>query len=511
MLVDQLSTAFRCHCAIGNSIDLKEMIDEVLKTFINESYAFYGHFCLRTEEMTFENFHSFGKKINFDFTKYVDYKDELSIIKTEQLTVLKMILDNGIIFLVSKNLDVDCSFFLSMFESLIPKLNLSIKACLNHYNLNKANLLLNEQKKELINANKIKDDFLANMSHELKTPLNSISIISKIMSNNKDNKFDDMTVKNMKIINKCAQDLTEIINDILDISKIEAGELNISKTNISLKKLIEELYDLFTPISQNKNIEFINNFQIINDNIFTDEQRTKQIIKNLVSNAIKFTNVGKVEILSKEFDEYYEISIIDSGIGIAKNNLNYIFDRFKQVDSMGKKHQGTGLGLAISKHLASLLNGYICVTSEMGVGSIFRYVIYKKSNESIVENNNKTEIQTKKTSSLFEKDFLEKQIYLLHSNSIEQFTLTINLKKYGLNVIPILNESKLKEKIDDIKNNNSLIILDSKIKNLQDIINNEKIEKSNLIILEEGKSIENLIENLKNIQILKGESNNGKI
>ena len=500
MLVDQLSTAFRCHCAIGNSIDLKEMIDEVLKTFINESYAFYGHFCLRTEEMTFENFHSFGKKINFDFTKYVDYKDELSIIKTEQLTVLKMILDNGIIFLVSKNLDVDCSFFLSMFESLIPKLNLSIKACLNHYNLNKANLLLNEQKKELINANKIKDDFLANMSHELKTPLNSISIISKIMSNNKDNKFDDMTVKNMKIINKCAQDLTEIINDILDISKIEAGELNISKTNISLKKLIEELYDLFTPISQNKNIEFINNFQIINDNIFTDEQRTKQIIKNLVSNAIKFTNVGKVEILSKEFDEYYEISIIDSGIGIAKNNLNYIFDRFKQVDSMGKKHQGTGLGLAISKHLASLLNGYICVTSEMGVGSIFRYVIYKKSNESIVENNNKTEIQTKETSSLFEKDFLEKQIYLLHSNSIEQFTLTINLKKYGLNVIPILNESKLKEKIDDIKNNNSLIILDSKIKNLQDIINNEKIEKSNLIILEEGKSIENLIENLKNIQ-----------
>jgi two-component system chemotaxis sensor kinase CheA len=377
LLVDQLSTAFRCHCAIGNSIDLKEMIDEVLKTFINESYAFYGHFCLRTEEMTFENFHSFGKKINFDFTKYVDYKDELSIIKTEQLTVLKMILDNGIIFLVSKNLDVDCSFFLSMFESLIPKLNLSIKACLNHYNLNKANLLLNEQKKELINANKIKDDFLANMSHELKTPLNSISIISKIMSNNKDNKFDDMTVKNMKIINKCAQDLTEIINDILDISKIEAGELNISK---------------------------------------------------------------------------------------------------------------------------------ICVTSEMGVGSIFRYVIYKKSNESIVENNNKTEIHTKETSSLFEKDFLEKQIYLLHSNSIEQFTITVNLKRHGLNIIPVLNENKLKEKIGTINNDNSLIILDSINQN---IINDEEIKKLNLIILEEGESIENLIEKLKNTQNFKEDCNHG--
>lgn len=511
MLIDQLSIAYRCHCAIGNSVNLKEMIHEVLKIFISESWAFYGHFLLLSEEMIFQDFDSFGKKFNFDSKKYENYQDELSIINDEDLIVLKIILDNGILFLVSKKVDNDCSFFISMFESLIPKLNISINACLNYNKLEKANDLLKKQKKELVKANKTKDDFLANMSHELKTPLNSISIISKIMSNNKNNKLDDLSLKNIKVINKCAKDLTELINDILDISKIEADALNIYKNNISLKKLIEELYDLFTPISQNKNIEFINNFQIINDNIFTDEQRTKQIIKNLVSNAIKFTNEGKVEILSKEFDEYYEISIIDSGIGIAKNNLNYIFDRFKQVDSMGKKHQGTGLGLAISKHLASLLNGYICVTSEMGVGSIFRYVIYKKSNESIVENNNKTEIQTKKTSSLFEKDFLEKQIYLLHSNSIEQFTLTINLKKYGLNVIPILNESKLKEKIDDIKNNNSLIILDSKIKNLQDIINNEKIEKSNLIILEEGKSIENLIENLKNIQILKGECNNGKI
>ena len=99
---------------------------------------------------------------------------------------------------------------------------------------------------------------------------------------------------------------------------------------------------------------------------------------------------------------------------------------------------------------------------------------------------------------MFDKFFLEKQIYLFHSNSIEQFNLTINLKKYGLKVIPILNEDKLKEKIDDIKNNNNLLILDSKIKNLQNIIDNEKIIKSNLLILEEGTTIENLIENLKN-------------
>ena len=220
LLIEQLSIAYRCHCSIGNSVNLKEMIHEVLKTFVSESYAFYGHFCLLTEDMTFENFDSFGKIIDFDYKKYDDYKDQLSIINDEDLIILKINLDNGILFLASKNVDVDCSFFLLMFESLISKLNLSVNACLNYNKLEKVNHLLKKQKKELIKANKIKDDFLANMSHELKTPLNSISIISKVMANNKDNKLDDLSLKNIKIINKCSEDLTEIINDILDISKI---------------------------------------------------------------------------------------------------------------------------------------------------------------------------------------------------------------------------------------------------------------------------------------------------
>lgn len=372
--------------------------------------------------------------------------------------------------------------------------------------------VLNQRSKKLYEANKTKDYFLANMSHELKTPLNSISIISTIMSQNKNNILDSSSHKNIKIINKSAEDLTRLINDILDISKIEAGKLTINKKNISLKDLIEDLYDLFCPIAQNKNIEFINNFQINNTDIFTDEHRTKQIIKNLVDNAIKFTNKGKVELLSKEFENYFEISIIDSGIGIGKENLNYIFDRFKQVDdSMTKKHQGTGLGLAISKELSTLLNGHISVTSELGVGSIFKYIIYKKRNEVLSENNNEAEIDTpesKESNFLFNKVFLTKQIYLFHSNSMEQLTLTISLKKYGLNVIPILNEKKLKEKINDIKSNNHLIILDSKIENFQNIINDEKLIKLNLMILEESESIENLIEKLKSIQLFNKESNN---
>ena len=507
MLVDQLSTTYRCHCAIGNSVNLKEMIHEVLKTFISESYAVYGHFCLLTEDMIFEDFDSFGKLMDFDYKKYEEYKNELSIIYDENLIILKIILDNGILFLVSKNSSTDCSFFLSMFESLIPKLNLSVNACLNYYKLEKANQLLEKQKQELIQANKTKDDFLANMSHELKTPLNSITIISRIMSNNKDNKLDEISHKNIKIINKCALDLDELINDILDISKIEAGELNIYKKNISLKNLIEELYDLFVPIAQNKNIEFINNFQINNDEIFTDEQRTKQIIKNLVSNALKFTNEGKVEILSKEFDEYFEISVIDSGVGIEKDNLEYIFDRFKQVNNVvSKKQQGTGLGLAISKQLSLMLNGYLSATSEIGKGSIFKFIIYKKESQSTLDYE-KVKIDKTKENLLFSEKFLKKQLFLFHSNSIEQFNLTISLKKYGFNVIPILNEDKLFNKINSIQMDNCLIILDSKLENLQNIISNEKIINSNFIILKESENIKNLIEILKNNELLKENTN----
>ena len=512
MLVDQISIAYRCHCAIGNSVNLKEMIHEVLKTFVSESYAVYGHFSLLTEDLTFENFDSFGKISNFDYKKYDDYKNQLSIINDEDLIILKINLDNGILFLVSKNAGTDCSFFLSMFESLILKLNLSINACINFNKLEKANNLLKEQKKELIKANKTKDDFLANMSHELKTPLNSISIISKIMSNNKENNLDDTSVKNMKVINKCAQDLTELINDILDISKIEAGELNIYKKDISLKNLIEELYDLFIPIAQEKNIQFINNFEIKNCDIFTDEQRTKQILKNFLSNAIKFTNKGKVEILSKEYDEFFEISIIDSGIGIAKENLEYVFDRFKQVDdSMGKKYQGTGLGLAISKQLAQMLNGYIYAASEIGIGSTFKYIIYKRNQEKADLNHGDKEIDVKESKALFNDNFLKKQIFLYHSNSIEQFNLVINLKKHSFNVIPILNEQKLEEKISEIVNDNHLIILDSKLENLQNIINDKMNKDLNFMILEEGEVMENLIEKLKSIQLFNGEFNNGKV
>ncbi len=503
MLIEQLSTAYRCHCAIGNSINLKEMIHEVLKTFVSETYAVYGHFSLIDGENGLKKFHSFGKMNDFNCRDYSNYTDKLSTIKEENLFILKISLDNGSLFLISKELDIDCSFFISMFESLITKLNLSVNACLNYEKLEESNYLLEKQKEELIKANKIKDDFLANMSHELKTPLNSISIISTIMSDNKKNTLDEAAVKNIKIIKKCAKDLSELINDILDISKIEAGELRVYENDISLKGVIDELFDLFCPIAENKNIKLINNFQIENHNITSDENRIKQIIKNLLSNAIKFTNKGSVEILSKEFDEYYEIDIIDSGIGIKEDDLSYIFDRFKQVnDFKSKKGEGTGLGLTISKELANLLNADLFVTSKISEGSIFKFVIFKETfsgttqniKEGIKEKNHEKKVE------LFFERFPLRDIYLFHSNSMEQFKLTIKLKKYGLNIIPILNEEKFQEKLKKIKDSNHLFIVDAKNKDFKNIINKKELDKFNFIILQEDEIIENLLKNLKNIQ-----------
>lgn len=178
---------------------------------------------------------------------------------------------------------------------------------------------------------------------------------------------------------------------------------------------------------------------------------------------------------------------------------------------MGKKYQGTGLGLAISKQLAQMLNGYIYAASEIGIGSTFKYIIYKRNQEKADLNHGDKEIDVKESKALFNDNFLKKQIFLYHSNSIEQFNLVINLKKHSFNVIPILNEQKLEEKISEIVNDNHLIILDSKLENLQNIINDKMNKDLNFMILEEGEVMENLIEKLKSIQLFNGEFNNGKV
>lgn len=241
---------------------------------------------------------------------------------------------------------------------------------------------LEEQKEELIIANKAKDDFLANMSHELKTPLNSINIISSVMSRNKEENLSEKDVYNLNMINKCGHDLLYLINDMLDISKLEANQIVLNKEDINLKLLIKDITEIFKPQVTNKNLELKVSVEDSIKFIHNDKQRIKQIVENLLSNALKFTARGKIEVQVKDKNNFIEILVKDEGIGIKEDKLEHIFDRFKQAEeSTSRRYGGTGLGLAICKELSILLGGDIKVQSIFGKGSIFRVFIPKNEEE----------------------------------------------------------------------------------------------------------------------------------
>ncbi|WP_428025386.1 ATP-binding protein, partial [Arcobacter sp.] len=235
---------------------------------------------------------------------------------------------------------------------------------------------LNERTKKLYESKiiaeelaKSKDDFLANMSHELKTPLNSINVISDVMIKNRTENLDEKQIKNLEIINKCGKDLLFLINDVLDISKLEAGQIILNNDIIKIKELITSIYDMFYPQTKAKGIDFVLKIDESLESMYSDEDRIKQIIKNLLSNALKFTDKGKISLIVKDEEKNIRVIVKDEGIGIPEDKLENIFDRFKQVDgSTTRKYGGTGLGLAICKELSYLLKGDISVTSELDKG-----------------------------------------------------------------------------------------------------------------------------------------------
>ncbi len=239
---------------------------------------------------------------------------------------------------------------------------------------------------ELEQASKYKSEFLANMSHELRTPLNSLLLLSKTLSKNSQGNFTEQQVESLNIIHTGGQDLLCLINDILDLSKVEAGKLEVYFEPLSVKILCDELRTLFQMLMKDKGIEF--NIVIepsVPSTFISDKKRITQIIRNFLSNAFKFTHEGTIELrvgLAPEFTRYSKsrlsekdiifIAVKDSGIGIPAEQQNHIFEAFQQADgSTSRKYGGTGLGLAISRQLSQLLNGEIHLTSEAGKGSTF--------------------------------------------------------------------------------------------------------------------------------------------
>ncbi|AWB43254.1 sensor histidine kinase [Paenibacillus sp. CAA11] len=246
--------------------------------------------------------------------------------------------------------------------------------------LHKTKIILEERAKQLMLASQYKSEFLANMSHELRTPLNSIINLAQLIAESGKDHPDDENVMYGEIIHKSGEDLLQLINDILDLSKVEAGRLEIVEEEVSVLEIPEMLRLQFEHTALRKGLEFeIEQEETLPVTIHSDPQRIQQILRNLLANAFKFTEEGKVKLEIRESGpedqlkgKWIIFAVSDTGIGIPKDKHQTIFEAFQQADSsISRKYGGTGLGLSISRDLARLLGGFIRLQSKEGAGSTF--------------------------------------------------------------------------------------------------------------------------------------------
>ena len=256
---------------------------------------------------------------------------------------------------------------------------LSAKALEQNQALTQANLQIQEQNRELEEANRqiqeanrLKSQFLANMSHELRTPMNAIVGFSKIVYRKAKGLLPPRQLENLERISQSTEILMNLINDILDLSKIEAGKLEMQPERFSVKTLVEGCVSTVSPMVK-PGVELRTEVSEDLPPVYTDLPRLRQILINLLSNAAKFTAEGSIAIAARPADSgHFALSVADTGIGIPTQALNYIFEEFRQVDgSTTRRYGGTGLGLSISKKLVQMLGGTIQVESEVGKGSVF--------------------------------------------------------------------------------------------------------------------------------------------
>ncbi|WP_462272655.1 PAS domain-containing sensor histidine kinase [Methanohalophilus sp.] len=226
-------------------------------------------------------------------------------------------------------------------------------------------------------ANHAKSEFLANMSHELRTPLNSIIGYSQILNQNRSGNLNEKELKYNSNVLVSGEHLLDLINNILDISKVEAGRMDYKPEKINLPEAIDGVIGLVKPLAMKKSIEirFAQNFDLLE--LWADRVKFKEVMYNLLSNAIKFTpEKGEVKVYSNIVDGTVQISVSDNGIGIPREKCDDIFDPFKQVDSsLNREHEGTGLGLSLVKKYVEMHDGIIWVESEVGKGSTFTFTI----------------------------------------------------------------------------------------------------------------------------------------
>lgn len=232
--------------------------------------------------------------------------------------------------------------------------------------------------RDLERASDYKSQFLANMSHELRTPLNSSLILAKLLADNAQGNLNAEQVRFALTIYNAGNDLLALINDILDISKVEAGKLELAPEDVALQMMIDNLHAVFAPLAQEKQLQFVVDLLPgLPATIYTDRQRLEQILKNLLSNAVKFTDRGKVILrVSPGEAGLLRFAVIDTGVGVPAEQQGAIFDAFQQGDGTpSRRFGGTGLGLSISRDLARLLGGEVEVSSVEGQGSTFTLLL----------------------------------------------------------------------------------------------------------------------------------------
>ncbi len=228
-------------------------------------------------------------------------------------------------------------------------------------------------------ADKLKSAFLATMSHELRTPLNSIIGFTGIILRERVGPLNEEQKKQLNMVRRSSQHLLALINDVLDISKIEAGQLQMASEQIDIRQIVEKVAQSARPLADGKGLELAFELAPHMDTITGDPRRVEQILLNLVSNAIKFTEQGSVRILCEEDGENVKLQVVDTGIGIKEEDRDKLFQSFRQIDSgLTRKYDGTGLGLSISKRLVELMGGRIWITSVWGSGSTFGFTLPKE-------------------------------------------------------------------------------------------------------------------------------------
>ena len=324
--------------------------------------------------------------------------------------------------------------------------NLEIKA----EELEAAKTALEERAKALEQASHYKSEFLANMSHELRTPLNSMLILSTLLQENADGNLSEEQIAFASTIQNAGNDLLSLINDILDLSKVEAGKLDIYIEDINLPRMVESLKKSFNPLAASKRLDFqIDLEPDLPSSITCDQKRLEQILRNFLSNAFKFTERGSVKVrvgrpgedllLVRTVRETKLIafSISDSGIGIPIEKQKLIFEAFSQADSStSRKYGGTGLGLTICRELAALLGGEMVLTSVLGEGSVFTLIIPEKHDSATVRVNEPSESGIKR----------------------EAAPVSIMTER-KVPYVPILETHRVKDDRDDIQEGDKVVLI----------------------------------------------------